>query len=379
MAYCSAWGPTEILYAMDLVPFMPENYSVLAAARQQVLPFLEEAEARGISRDVCSYCRASLGMMWLEEGPYGPLPRPDLVISYPHLCDPYSGWWELHARHYEAPMFNFDGPFLLKAEPQKHHLEWVTRQLKDLVVFIERTTGRRFDQDRFREAVALSARAKALAWQLQEYRKSVPSPIGLREAVNDIFYLSVYLGRQEAVDYFDQACREAREKIEQGRGSIPREKIRLFFYNIPPWYCLGEFIRLFADREAVIVSDYYTGFLWLGDYFDGLTLDPDRPFESLARAHLYFSGVVGLDSDMERLVKAVTEWRCHGAIFNICPGCQVHSRNETLKMKKLNELTGLPVVGYEAAQADPRTYAEEKVRLIVESFLDTLDARHAQV
>lgn len=375
MAYCSAWGPTEILYAMDMLPFMPENYAVIAAARQQVVPFLEEAEAKGVTRDVCSYCRASLGMMWLDDGPYGALPRPNLVISYPHLCDPYSGWWELHARHFDAPMFNFDGPFLLTAQPQEHHLDWVTQQLKDLVAFIEQNTDRRFDYDRFREVVALSAQAKALAWQLQEYRKTIPSPVGLREAVNDIFYLSVFLGRQEAVDYFTLACREAEEKIAQGRGASDEEDIRLFFYNIPPWYCLDQFINLFAGRRAVIVCDYYSGFLWLGDYFDGLELNPDRPFESLARAHLYFSGVVGLDSDMERLGRAMTEWSCDGAIFNICPGCQVHSRNEILKMKKLVEQTGLPVVGYEAAQADPRTYTAEKVSLIVESFLDTLDSK----
>ena len=40
VAYCAAWGPTEPLYAMDIIPAFPENYAVVASAKHQVVRFL---------------------------------------------------------------------------------------------------------------------------------------------------------------------------------------------------------------------------------------------------------------------------------------------------------------------------------------------------
>ena len=132
VAYCCAWGPTEPLYAMDIIPAFPENYAVVASAKRQVVRFLEEAESRGISMDACSYTRAALGMMWANDGPYGPLPKPDLVIAYPHLCDPYSKWWEIYAREYNVPIFNFDGPNLIRGTHTPHELKWAVKQNEEM-------------------------------------------------------------------------------------------------------------------------------------------------------------------------------------------------------------------------------------------------------
>jgi benzoyl-CoA reductase/2-hydroxyglutaryl-CoA dehydratase subunit BcrC/BadD/HgdB len=375
VAYCCAWGPTEPLYAMDIIPAFPENYAVIVSAKREVVRFLEVAERRGLSKDICSYTRAALGMMWADDGPYGPLPKPDLVISYPHLCDPYSKWWEIYAREYNVPIFHFDGPNLLRGKHTSQDLRWAVNNIEEMIKFLEEVTGRTFDRDRFKEIMALGIQARELAWQVQENKKHIPSPTGIREATNDVFYLTAFFGKQEAVDFFSKELEESNAKIAQGIGAIPEEKYRLFFYNLPPWYCLDEFIDIFSSRGAVFAMDYYCPFLWLGDYMEGFRLDPDKPVESLAISHLYRSGAIGVDIEIDRCVRAVRDWHCDGAVFNSCPGCSVHSRTLYLKMRELERQTGAVVMCYEASQSDPRTFNEGEIRREIDSFFEILEAR----
>ena len=82
-----------------------------------------------------------------------------------------------------------------------------------------------------------------------------------------------------------------------------------------------------------------------------------------------------MDFEIERCVRSVRDWKCDGAVFNSCPGCQVHSRNMYLKMREVERQTGAAVMCYEASQSDPRTYNEGEVNKAIESFFEILEAR----
>ncbi len=57
------WGvPEEILYAMDVLPVLTENYGPVCAAKQIGPHFCEIAESEGFSMDICSYLRTGLGL-----------------------------------------------------------------------------------------------------------------------------------------------------------------------------------------------------------------------------------------------------------------------------------------------------------------------------
>ena len=100
VVHCSAMGPAEIFYSMGLLPYFPENYVTICAAKQQAGRFCEVAEKLGYSMDVCSYSRAGIGMLVEEDGPLGPITVPTAVGGNTLGCDPYTKWWEIEARHY---------------------------------------------------------------------------------------------------------------------------------------------------------------------------------------------------------------------------------------------------------------------------------------
>lgn len=371
-AYVTGYSPIEVLYAMGVQPCLPENYVTICCAKQQAEKFCETAEAKGISRDVCSYARVALGMMWLEDGPYGALPKPDFIFANPYTCDPHAQWFEFEARHFNVPVVRFDGPMRFTTKVEKHELEWEVAELKKLFASIGQIIGKKFDYDRFKEVMRLSSQARELYWEIQELRKASPCPRGLRELVGDLFYIVAMLGTQECVDYFTMVRDDVKERAKHKIGVLPQEKYRLIWDNIVIWYRL-QLIDYLAERGAVFAMDSYPTTNWLGYHFDGHHFDPEKPFESLALNEMHKNAFLSLELQMQRFKRMVDEWHCDGAVFFSNRGCQILSRAVPEKERMFREKTGALAMSFEAEMADPRSLYEAQVKARIDSFLEMLE------
>jgi len=128
--------------------------------------YCEVAEAEGFASDVCSYLRVGLGMAKLShdaggeplsDAPYGGMPKPDLLIGFHEFCDGRYKWMQQLARYLDAPYFGFD----LKEWPEgwdtndpdlkRHLVNHAYEQLRRLVAFLEKMTGKRLDKYRLSE------------------------------------------------------------------------------------------------------------------------------------------------------------------------------------------------------------------------------------
>ncbi len=247
VCYGVAAIPFELCYAMDVLPCTPENYITICCTKQMAERFCEAAEARGITRDSCSYPRVGLGMMYLEDGPYGALPKPDFIVGMTLCCDAYSKWFDIYASYFQVPEFRIDGPFNLYGKPKRYEIEWMANNLKRFVAFMEEVTGKKLDYDRLKEVVKLADQACQLYTEIQEYRKAIPCPRDLRETLGDAFYLIVQRGTPQAVEYFTMVRDNVKEMVENKIGVVPDERFRLIYDNIPPWYRLG-LLDYFAEH-----------------------------------------------------------------------------------------------------------------------------------
>ncbi len=377
LAYATGYSPIEVLYAAGVMPCLPENYVTICCAKQMAEKFCETSEGRGISRDVCSYSRVALGMMWLEDGPYGALPKPDFILANPWTCDPHAKWFEFEAKYFKVPVLTFDGPFRFSEKIEKHQLDWVVGELKKLFASMEQITGKKFDYDRFKEVMKLSSQARELYWEIQEYRKALPCPWGLREVAGDLFYVVTQLGTPEAVEYFTMVRDGVRERVKNGIGILPQEKFRLIWDNIPLWYRL-QLIDYFSERGAVFAMDSSPTTYWLGFHFDGGHFDPEKPFESLAMNELHKDAYLCLELQSRRWQRMVKEWHCDGAVFFSNRGCQIFSRAVPEKERVFRERTGAICMDFEAEMADPRSLYEAQVKAKIDSFLEMLGQRKSK-
>jgi benzoyl-CoA reductase/2-hydroxyglutaryl-CoA dehydratase subunit BcrC/BadD/HgdB len=372
LVHMPALGPTELLYSMGFQPVMPENYVTICCAKQMAKPFCETAEERGFSHDLCSYYRCGVGMLYEEDGPFGAMPTPDLVVGSTGLCDPYVKWWETWAKEYGVPFYIFDMPYNLTGELQEHELEWMVSSLKRLAKFVEENKLGKFDYDRFQETVARSIRATELFWQIYELKKAVPCPRGLREVAGDLFYAATSLGRQEAVDYFSLLVEDTRERVEHKIGIIPQEKFRILYDNIPLWYKL-QLIDYLRERGAVISVDGYIPPVWLGPYLDGKEIDPEKPWEYLAMRIWSCLQNGGAEVNHKRYGKLVEGWKCEGAILFSNRSCIALTGVVGDKINYLKEKYNIPSISFQADMADPRTFAETEVFAQIDAFLDLLE------
>jgi len=371
VAYTTALGPTELLYAMGVAVCMPENYVTICNAKQMAKGFCEEAESRSISPDLCSYARCGLGMMWAQDGPMGALPAPDFIVGAVSACDPHAKWWEITARHYGVPLFLIDAPYTFNGAVKPHDEAWMISELKRLADFVEEHTGNRFSEDAFGECVRLSGEAHELFADIQELRKQIPAPRGMREMVGDLFYLITQAGRKESVEYYRMVLDETKGKAARGEGVVDEETLRLYFHNIPLWFNL-QTLDWLADHGAVVAMDFYTNHVWHGFFFDGGRFDSGDPFRDLARKWLSFDNHVGLPIKVARSLRAAREWGCQGAIFFSNRSCKVYSIGQPEHMRALKEELGIQSFTFEAEMADPRSFSMDRWKERVGLFLDIL-------
>jgi len=77
--------------------------------------------------------------------------------------------------------------------------------------------------------------------------------------------------------------KEVDARIARGIGAVKNEKKRLLWDNLPIWYRLRYLAELLGEHGVAIVASTYT------NAWGELTalIEPERPFESLARTYTY--------------------------------------------------------------------------------------------
>ena len=149
----TAGFPVEFARAFGVFPGYPEAYAALTGAAECTLPSIEAAEGLGLSKDLCSYMKTSVGasrLGWPEDfGGYEPT---DMYFSANPVCDTHMKWLESEAKLFGKPHFGLDVPSLVAGEsPERieEYVDYVEEQLWDLIRFLEKHTGKKFNETKF--------------------------------------------------------------------------------------------------------------------------------------------------------------------------------------------------------------------------------------
>ena len=259
----------ELIRCFDLVNNLPEINAINNGMRKKTGGMIMDAEKSGHSEDVCTYVKSDIGMM--SQGniaPNGkPMPRPDVLLLSYTGCYTFMKWFELLRHEYHCPTVMLQVPYQGDGKITKNMISYVVKQLKEVVIpGLEEVSGVKFDIDRLREMMKLSAQAEDdLVWVL-ESAKNKPSPIdayfGAVYYMGPIF--TAFRGTQEAVEYYNVLRKEIQGRIDKGQGPITPEgeqtdqRYRLVVEGPPNWTSFREFWKLFYDEGAVVVASTYS-------------------------------------------------------------------------------------------------------------------------
>ncbi len=272
----SLFMPTELFYAMNLMPFTVEMAAAQLAMSNLAVGRLETAEGNGFSQDLCSFIKTGAGAV-LENI----FPSPDVIITTSHLCDPAAKFAAFIAQKYKRPEFVIDIPYgmwSLDSDRQQldESVDYVAGQLEEMVRFITRNTGAELDTEELSRVIH---RANEARYWLKLGNDLAHSPTsGVIPGSKDLNYATNLMqtwGTKEIVDVY-KARFEEFKAMAQAAHHQP-EKPRVLWSHLRPYY--DNNLLAYLEEKANIVYSQVNYVYWD-------ELDPQEPFRSLARKAL---------------------------------------------------------------------------------------------
>ncbi|RLB28566.1 MAG: hypothetical protein DRG66_03435 [Deltaproteobacteria bacterium] len=405
----------EILRVMDIVPVWTENYAGVCGAKRDAERFLERAESLGFSRSLCTYALCGLGFdQWREElgdmppdAPWGGQARPDMMLSSGQiLCDPRNKWYQASQQYMpDVPIHNVDLPYPLYeddievADVQNYYIKHIIEELRLLIKFLEKQTGKKMDYDRLSEFVDLGERTWNLIWETYELRRTVPTPMGTGDAMNTMVPMVFMMGTQEGYDFYARLNKELKDKIERHEGIIPNEKYRLLWGGgLPSWFALTDF-NYFNSKGAVFPVE--TTYRMIEPIYRLNIPETNDPVERLAWRWLGYwtywydkaKKRPGSDPDVERLIQYIEDYQIDGVVMHEAFSCRtwhlglIWQLNQLKKIykpipvlilgsdgKKKEEKRELPSLILESDIIDISSYSEIDTRNRIDAFIETLES-----
>ena len=372
IAWCTSVGPAELLRGMGFLVYFPENHGAMLGAIRTATDFIPMANAIGYSPDICSYLTSDIGAFLNKTTPLRKayqiesIPRPDILVYNTNQCRDVKDWFAWYAREFKVPLIGVHS-YRNIGDITDFELKDVARQIEGLVPMLEEVCGSKFDVDRFRDVVKLSRECSVLWRAVLETASAAPSPWSFFDAAIHMGPAVVGRGTQEAVDYYRVLLAELRQRIQDRVAAVEGERHRLYWEGMPIWGKLRALSDLFASLRTCVVASTYCN-SWIFDQ-----LDPEDPFESMARAYTELF-IVRDEAYKERYVERCHElFKLDGIVFHDAKTCPNNSNNRYGMPGRLAKKLGIPALVVNGDLNDLRCYSEEQARTQIEAFVEQLD------
>ena len=383
------WGHPLMEGIEGLLYYTPEAWvSNIVIQPDLAARCADAAEAKGFGRDFCGYIRFYYGSMLADISPFGGhFPTPDLAVAQA-FCSLSGKWYQPVADHLGIPIFTVERALSVPRRPVKPHLvDYMVGLYQDMIAWLEKHTGKRYDDERFIQALYNQCRSQVLWSEICELNKAVPAPLDLKSMYSLWFPAIADPCNPDTVAFYSSLKEEVQERVVQQIAAIPNERCRLFHDAQPPWY----FLRYF--RHAAAFGANFIGSMHIftmGGAFDvpepgvvRVKKDPkaqgisfrnrDEALRFLAEwdlTHaLYESWLIRNKVDIT--LSMVRDWKVDGLVFHHDRACQGLSLGQMEVRLALQE-KGVATSGYEASFADQRDFAENQVIARLEAFLESL-------
>ena len=372
IAWCTSVGPAEILRAMGFLVYFPETHSAMLGSSRMATDLIPKANAVGYSPDICSYLTADIGA-YLEkvsplakifEGIQGP-PKPDVLVFNTNQCRDVQDWFNFYGEEYDVPVVGIHS-YVGVQEVEASHVKSIAAQMEALIPPLERIVGNTFDMDRLKETVALSRECSDLWKQVLDTASAVPSPITFFDGTTLMGAAVVGRGTQRANDCYRTLLAELNQRIADKEGAVEDEQFRIYWDGMPVWGRLSAHAKLFASLKTNVLASTYCN-SWIFS-----ALDPDDPFNSMARAYTELF-IVRADAPKEAYIKDMLKFfKVDGIIYHDAKTCPNNSNCRYGMPQRIERQSGIPSLTINGDLNDLRLISDEQTKTNVEAFIEQL-------
>jgi benzoyl-CoA reductase/2-hydroxyglutaryl-CoA dehydratase subunit BcrC/BadD/HgdB len=242
----------------------------------------------------------------------------------------------------------------------------IASQIEALVEPLEKVAGKKLDRDRLREVVALSRRCTLLWKEVLETAANLPAPLTFFDGTIHMGPAVVLRGTPEAVEYYELLLAELKQRVADGVGAVEGESHRIYWEGMPIWGKLSSLSKQFMELKTCVAASTYCN-SWIFE-----DLDPDNPFEGMARAYCELFICRGDEYKEDYLVRMFEKYKIDGILYHDAKTCPNNSNSRYSLPQRLRERTGAPFLIVNGDLNDLRLYSEEQTRTNIEAFLEQL-------
>ena len=370
IAWCTSVGPAELLVACGFRVYFPENHGAMLGASRMSTDLIPLANALGYSPEICSYLTSDIGSFIKGETPMAKMPgyefpKPDVLVYNTNQCRDVKDWLAYYQREFDIPLLGVNTPVNI-TDVTSDHIDVVARQIEGLVEPLCEVSGKDFDFDYFKEVIGLSRELSEKWRTVLQTAAATPSPLNFFDSTIHMGPAVVLRGDKRGIEYYETLLNELNECIDQSVGSIENEKFRLYWDGMPIWGKLREYSELFAVNNTCVAASTYCN-SWIFDQ-----LDPDDPFQSMARAYTELFIVRSEEWKEGYFQRMVDLYNVDGVIYHDAKTCPNNSNSRYGMPGRFAKKSGLPYIVIQADLNDLRCLSEEQTKTNIEAFIEQL-------
>ncbi len=380
----TAWGEGIAYFPLIRAAGINYVFADAMSARMGAKKFLYAKQAAadfGFLDESCSYSRFHIGASRILKGdfPYdkkfdlkkimAPLPN---VYFNTDACSAGNTWGDLLSRYLNIPTFTIFTRRVFNEGEWNPEIAHVVEQLKEMVAFIEKLTGKPYDWEKLREVMSILKQSAAMRARMRELIKLKPAPLTYFDVLSTFAAFTILHGLPEAPKLLGDVVKECEDRAAKGISGVPEEKYRLYWIGAMYWSRLGYMAEKFAKLGVTVVGGTY-------DYMFfpfPEEVDPDKPLESLAYAPIS----CGYTTDND-VAPSTSDWRIckdldiDGIIVYECHTCRLQSGTNHDRADYVARRLGVPVTYVQGDFVDDAFFSEAQFDTRIQGLLEVIDAR----
>ena len=379
IAWCSAFAPTEVLMAMDIIPVYPENHAAILGAlspdKNPDNPYSQDSiklsESSGLSSPIlCKYALSDIGILLGDvASPIHGLPEPDMFYACNSQCSVVERWGDVvqdifSQQNKDVPHYVLRAPSLTKKEDHspeelQHFKDQIEQHIKEICARFQLS----YSEEKLNEIVEESDKANQLWQKCLELAKRKPTPWTNIDAFTAMAPIVIARGTKICTDYYRSLLSELEERVEKGIQAVPDEKIRLVWDAIPIWPRKNWLAKYCEENNVAFVASTYTHSWWFN-------FDANNAMDSLVRRYAWNTMNRSKDWILNWTIDMVKEYQADGIVAHWNNSCGIWNSYVKRRLPGY-EAAGIPTVMIEADMVDARFFDKTKITGQLDNFIQS--------
>lgn len=356
--------PVEIFAAFDCVPFYLDIIPFRTCTNVDITAkYIDEAE-KYVAASMCGLDKTELGAFLC--GAYGF--EPDIFVYSSVPCDSSRVAYPAMEKLLKLPTFSFDMPFRRDARG----VDYLARQVEELVAFMEEATGTKCDWDKMKQFMEISNKVFDLQGKCAELRKIKPCPLpGRFLVVNGT--TNAYPCFPEMLNVYEHEYEAGQVMSELGMGACEDEKYRVAMLQNMIWGNSKIMDWMERTYNAVAVMDAF------GFQGDVMYENMDERFDCyrvMARRmqnNPMIHGASGPSEHHLRMVEEIFEsYSPNVSMFLGHVGCKHTWASSKMLTDMISEKYGLPTLFVDLDAIDGRYKGGEEIMAQISEYFETV-------